>query len=259
MSPLVTEPKSWSFSPVLRVNLSSMPLSEAACFSAALCSVAVFFRQRAANPFERFLYIAGGGFNGQLFRQQKIARVTGLHVDDVAAVAELFDVFLENHFCICVSSSLEFFEPQRLKPLFLEPMAARLEAVARIAFLAWLGRGKPASTNAVAALLRFFRAPRGVSGAQAAAPVPQHGYDFGASGRSWSCRCRCSSLGCCGCCRWPAELPFTDAKLRPGPVHACQRRCSCLRQPGRERPPDEEPANLRHCQRTEAARCCARA
>jgi hypothetical protein len=56
-----------------------------------------FLRQRAADPFER-LHVAGSGFDRQLVRQQKIARVAGLHVNDVAAMAELFDIFLENYF-----------------------------------------------------------------------------------------------------------------------------------------------------------------
>src|SRR5882762_11965669 len=42
MSPEVTEPKSWSFSPVLRVKCSATPLTTAACFCAASSSVAVF-------------------------------------------------------------------------------------------------------------------------------------------------------------------------------------------------------------------------
>src|ERR1700722_6482915 len=54
-------------------------------------------RQRTADALERF-HIAGGGFDSQLLRQQKIARVAGLHVHDVAAVAELFNVFLKNYF-----------------------------------------------------------------------------------------------------------------------------------------------------------------
>ena len=97
MSPLVTEPKSWSFSPVLRVNLSSTPLSAGGLLLGRALLGGGFLGQRAADAFER-LHIAGGGFDGQLFRQQKIACVAGLHVDDVATVAELFDVFLENYF-----------------------------------------------------------------------------------------------------------------------------------------------------------------
>src|SRR5208337_213663 len=51
--------------------------------------------QRAANAFER-LHVAGRGFDGQLVRQKKIARVSRLHGNHVAAVAELIDIFLKN-------------------------------------------------------------------------------------------------------------------------------------------------------------------
>ncbi len=95
MSPEVTEPKSWSFSPVLRVKRTLTPLMSAACFCAASSSVAVFLASGGANALEGF-HVAAGGFDGELVRQQEIAGVAGLDDDDVAAVAEFFDVFLQN-------------------------------------------------------------------------------------------------------------------------------------------------------------------
>ena len=64
-----------------------------------------FLGQRSANALERF-HVAGAGFDGQLARQQEIAGVAGLDGDDVAAVTELFDVFLKNnlHDCVLLSS-----------------------------------------------------------------------------------------------------------------------------------------------------------
>ena len=83
----------------------------------------------AADAFER-LHVAGGGFDGQLFRQQKIARVAGLHVHDVAAVAELFDVFLENYFLhLRFLFNRILLEPRRLKPPNLEPESGTTEVV----------------------------------------------------------------------------------------------------------------------------------
>ena len=55
----------------------------------------------------------------------------------------------------------------------------------------------------------------------------------------------------------PPGLP-ADATLPVLPRASLVRR-GCRRQPGRERPPDEEPENPRRFRRTEAARCCARA
>ena len=55
----------------------------------------------------------------------------------------------------------------------------------------------------------------------------------------------------------PVPLRPADAKLLP--VRASLGRRGCLRQIGRERPPDEELANPQRFPRTEAARCCARA
>src|ERR1700730_3240533 len=64
-----------------------------------------FLSERGANALEGF-YVAGGSFDGELVRKQEIAGVAGLDGDDVAAVAEFFDVFLQNdlHFlslCSC--------------------------------------------------------------------------------------------------------------------------------------------------------------
>src|SRR5580692_2403162 len=95
MSAVVTEPNIWSFSPVLRVNFSDTPLRRAACFCAASNSVAVFFCERCADALDRF-QIAGVGFHGEFARQKEIAGVARLDGDDVAAVPQLFDVFLKN-------------------------------------------------------------------------------------------------------------------------------------------------------------------
>src|SRR5258708_7614426 len=54
-----------------------------------------FLGERGADALEGF-HVAAGGFDGELARQQEIAGVTGLDGDDVAAVAEFFDVFLQN-------------------------------------------------------------------------------------------------------------------------------------------------------------------
>src|ERR1700739_4883038 len=54
-----------------------------------------FLGERGANALEGF-HVAAGGFDGELARQQEIAGGRGLDGDDVAAVAELFDVFLQN-------------------------------------------------------------------------------------------------------------------------------------------------------------------
>src|SRR6266852_1949050 len=54
-----------------------------------------FLGQRGANALEGF-HVAAGGFDGELARQQEIAGVAGLDGNDVAAVAELIDVFLQN-------------------------------------------------------------------------------------------------------------------------------------------------------------------
>src|SRR5262249_18999589 len=61
-----------------------------------------FLGQRSANPLEGF-HAPGGGFDGQFARQQEIASVAGLHGDDVAAVADLIDVFLKDYFLHCDS------------------------------------------------------------------------------------------------------------------------------------------------------------
>lgn len=64
-----------------------------------------FLGQRGANALDGF-HVAGGSLDGELARQQEIARVSGLYGDNVAAVAELIDVFLKDdlHFaslCSC--------------------------------------------------------------------------------------------------------------------------------------------------------------
>jgi len=69
------------------------------------------FRKRCADAFNRF-QIAGIGFHGKLARQKEIAGVAGLDGDDVAAMAELFDVFLKNDLhvlslCSCLASPEE--------------------------------------------------------------------------------------------------------------------------------------------------------
>jgi hypothetical protein len=63
-----------------------------------------------------------------------------------------------------------------------------------------------------------------------------------------------------------ARLPELPVLLRALPadaklllVRASLGRRGCLRRPGRERLPDEEPANPRRFPRTEAGRCCERA
>jgi len=52
--------------------------------------------QRGANALDG-LQVARGGFDGEFFGQKKIPRVAGLDGDDVAAVAELFNIFLKNN------------------------------------------------------------------------------------------------------------------------------------------------------------------
>src|ERR1700674_2475062 len=64
--------------------------------------------QRGANALERF-HVAGGGFDGELVRQQEIAGVAGLDGDDVATVAEFFDVFLQNDLHFLYSRFLNLF------------------------------------------------------------------------------------------------------------------------------------------------------
>jgi len=88
MSPVVTEPNIWSFSPVLRWNLMATPCSNSACFFGGLKFRGGLFGQRAANALER-LHVARRGFDSDLIGQQEIARVAGFHGDDIAAVAEL--------------------------------------------------------------------------------------------------------------------------------------------------------------------------
>src|SRR5271165_1636275 len=56
-----------------------------------------FFGQGGADTLQCF-HVAASGFDGHFAREQKIAGVAGLDGDDVAAVAELFDVFLKNDF-----------------------------------------------------------------------------------------------------------------------------------------------------------------
>jgi len=56
-----------------------------------------------------------------------------------------------------------------------------------------------------------------------------------------------------------AKLLPADATPRPEPGRASRGRRGYQRQLACERPPDEEPANLRRFQRTEAERCCGRA
>src|SRR5579885_652272 len=54
-----------------------------------------FLREGTADPLES-LHVAGGGFNGELSRQQKVAGVARLDGDHVAAMTQLFDIFLQN-------------------------------------------------------------------------------------------------------------------------------------------------------------------
>src|SRR5580704_3837570 len=69
------------------------------------------FRERRADAFDR-LQIAGIGFNGELARQKEIAGVAGLDGDDVAAVSQLFDIFLKNDLHV-VSLSSCFHSPEQ--------------------------------------------------------------------------------------------------------------------------------------------------
>src|SRR4029077_12344445 len=69
-----------------------------------------FLGEGSANALEGF-HVAGGGFDGELVRQQEIAGVAGLDGDDVAAMAELVDVFLQNDLhdislCSCIEIGL---------------------------------------------------------------------------------------------------------------------------------------------------------
>src|SRR5271165_2755036 len=56
-----------------------------------------FLGQGGADTLQCF-HVAASGFDGHFAREQKITGVAGLDGDDVAAVAELFDVFLKNDF-----------------------------------------------------------------------------------------------------------------------------------------------------------------
>src|SRR5262249_40605241 len=63
-----------------------------------LCSVELrcgSLCQRGTNALER-LHVALRGLDGQLARQKKIARVARLDRDDVASMAELLNVFLQD-------------------------------------------------------------------------------------------------------------------------------------------------------------------
>src|SRR6516165_7000190 len=53
------------------------------------------FSESGADAFKR-LHVARSGFDGKLVGQEKIAGVAWLDGDNVAAVAELFDIFLKN-------------------------------------------------------------------------------------------------------------------------------------------------------------------
>src|SRR5205814_1625618 len=89
-----------------------------------------FLRQRSANPLDGF-QVSRGRFNGELFRQKKIARVARLHCHHVAAVAQLFHVFLKNDLhvfslCSCFLAPRVFaqqgFTSSALRPPALQPV-----------------------------------------------------------------------------------------------------------------------------------------
>ena len=99
----VTDPKSWPFSPDLRVKLSTMGSSLATSSSA--CSL---FRGGAAGGGGLHLFNDGlvgqRGLQRQLAGQQKVAAVAVGHLDDIAAVAQIGYVFFQNYFHFKLSS-----------------------------------------------------------------------------------------------------------------------------------------------------------
>ncbi len=95
MSADVTEPKSWSFSPDLRVISSETAETQ----FGELLGVALFdgflLGENGAHLFQA-LHVAGVGLEGELARQKEIAGVALCYFHHLAASAELFDVFLQN-------------------------------------------------------------------------------------------------------------------------------------------------------------------
>jgi hypothetical protein len=87
MSEEVTEPNSCSLSPALRAKLKETPCSESASVCAAPFSVASF----------EALHVARGSFDAELTRQKKITSVTGSYFDELAAISQLFHIFLQDN------------------------------------------------------------------------------------------------------------------------------------------------------------------
>ena len=102
MSAEVTEPKSWPFSPDLRVKLRTRGSS----FATSSCAC-TFLSGGAARG--SFFHLFNDGLvgqcclQGQLAGEQEIAAVAVRHLHDIAAVAEVGYVFFQNDFHLKLS------------------------------------------------------------------------------------------------------------------------------------------------------------
>ncbi len=102
MSAEVTEPKSWPFSPDLRVKLRTDGL-ELGNELLSLCLLSGGAARSSGFHLFDNGFVGQSSLQGQLARQQEIAAVAVSHLHDIAAVAEVGYVFFQNDFHLKLS------------------------------------------------------------------------------------------------------------------------------------------------------------
>ncbi len=105
MSDVVTDPYSASVSPTRRVMTTSTLASRSACASTTLRSSASLASNLARSRSITFL-LPVGGEQGELARQQVVARVAVGDLHDFAAPTEIVDVVSKNDFHFNASPEL---------------------------------------------------------------------------------------------------------------------------------------------------------